>query len=102
VELRAGSRLFCTRGTAEVVVVKAPGGPVELTCNGVQMVTAKASAADGSPAASDTDEVILTGKRYIDEETGAEFLCVKAGPGPLAVGGRVTQLKTAKPLPSSD
>jgi hypothetical protein len=94
--------LFATLGTTEVVVVKAPDAEIELTCNGVQMAIAKASAVDDSAAPTNTAEAILIGKRYIDEETGTEFLCVKGGPGPLAVDGRVAQLKTAKPLPSSD
>ncbi len=94
--------MFSTLGSTEVVVVKAPAAPVELTCNGAEMADAKSSAVDESPAPANTSDAVLIGKRYVDDETGTEFLCVKGGPGPLVVDGRVAQLKTAKPLPSSD
>jgi len=42
------------------------------------------------------------GKRYVDEPTGLEVLCVKPGSGTLAADGRDLTLKSAKPLPASD
>ena len=44
----------------------------------------------------------VLGKRYEDEPSGAELLCVKAGDGSLAIDGRVLPIKGAKPLPASD
>lgn len=101
-ELQAGSRLFAILGSTEVIVVKAPDAPVEVTCNGAEMAIEKAAAVDGGAVVTDAAQAILIGKRYVDEQTGAEFLCVKGGPGPLVVDGRVARHKTAKPLPSSD
>lgn len=42
------------------------------------------------------------GKRYVDESSGLELLCTKAGAGTLAIAAKRLSLKTAKPLPSSD
>ena len=42
------------------------------------------------------------GKRYVDEPTGLEVLCVKPGSATLAADGRDLTLKSAKPLPASD
>ncbi len=44
----------------------------------------------------------LLGKRYSDEASGVEILCVKPGAGSLGIDGRLLELKTAKALPSSD
>ena len=44
----------------------------------------------------------LVGKRYVDDQTGVELLCIKAGDGALYVNGERLELKEAKPLPSSD
>jgi hypothetical protein len=42
------------------------------------------------------------GKRFADEETGLEVLCVKPGAGTLTVDGRPIGAKEAKKLPASD
>lgn len=42
------------------------------------------------------------GKRFTDEETGAEVLCTKAGAGSLAIDGRAIGAVEAKKLPASD
>ncbi len=44
----------------------------------------------------------VLGKRYADETTGAELLCVKPGDGSLSIDGRLLPQKGAKPLPASD
>jgi len=44
----------------------------------------------------------VLGKRYADEPTGAELLCVKSGEGSLSIDGRLMPLRGAKPLPASD
>jgi hypothetical protein len=98
--LKAGTRLKSQKGSTQVVVVRPPAGEVELTCGGAPLVPVDAA---GEPGAADSDgEPILLGKRYIDDGTGIELLCVTAGPGPLACDGRVMLAKGAKPLPSSD
>jgi hypothetical protein len=52
--------------------------------------------------AVDAGEGVQVGKRYFDEESGAEVLCSKAGAGALSISGRALQRRDAKPLPSSD
>ena len=98
-DLKPGQRLHSTVCDTDVVIVKAVPG-VELTCGGAPMVPARAELT-GSPAAGHDAGSVL-GKRYEDGETGLEVLCVKPGPGSLAVDGRVLTLKAAKALPSSD
>jgi hypothetical protein len=65
-------------------------------------------AAFGSPTAAglslavDRAEGIQVGKRYLDDETGLEVLCSKAGAGSLSLNGKPLAQKEAKKLPSSD
>ncbi len=42
------------------------------------------------------------GKRYTCPTCGAEIMCTKGGSGRVACHGVVMELKSAKPLPSSD
>lgn len=100
-QLKAGQRLASTVCDAEVVVVKAPAGDVEVGCGGAPMVEV---GQDAPPATLDGSlgEAVLLGKRYADEEAGLELLCTKAGAGALTLDGTVLGLKGAKPLPSSD
>ena len=56
---------------------------------------------DGAPH-SDHASGTEVGKRYVDEETGTELLCTRAGSGSLSMDGRPLMLKGAKPLPASD
>jgi hypothetical protein len=44
----------------------------------------------------------LLGKRYADEASGLEVLCTKAGAGTLTLDGVPLEVKSPKPLPSSD
>jgi hypothetical protein len=104
-ELRAGERLASTACSTEVVVVRAPSGPVELTCAGAPMAPAGGAAAAAplsAPSVADPRSAIVLGKRYVDEESGLEVLCTKGGTGPLQCDGRPMALKAPKPLPSSD
>lgn len=100
-ELKAGSQLKSAVSTTEVVVVKAPGEPVTLTCGGVPMRGKDEDAPSAQTEAGHEGEALL-GKRYVDDPSDIEVLCTKAGDGALAVDGRPLVLKTAKPLPSSD
>jgi hypothetical protein len=101
VELKAGTQLKSAVGSTEVIVVKAPGSAVELTSGGLPMVGKDAEGGGGAIAAGHEGSILL-GKRYVDAESDIELLCTKAGEGALAVNGRPLELKTAKPLPSSD
>jgi hypothetical protein len=102
VKIAAGSRWRSAVDTTEVVVVRAPDAEGTLECGGHEMVAAGAEGgANGSidPAFGAGSQL---GKRYCDEEAGLEVLCTKAGEGSLALGGKALELKSAKPLPSSD
>jgi hypothetical protein len=100
-ELKAGTRLRSTVGTAEVIVVRAPASAVELTSGGASMVPTDDPSPTVVPADGHEGETQI-GKRYVDEESNIEVLCTKAGAGVLAVDGRPLTIKGAKPLPSSD
>lgn len=100
-DLKPGLKLRSTADATEVVVVRAGTGPVELTCGGLPMVAATEAATAAGVLAGHEGPTQL-GKRYTDEESGIEVLCTKPGDGLPAVSGRLLQLKTAKPLPSSD
>ena len=100
-ELKAGSRLKSAVCTTEVIVVKAPGGEVDVTCGGSAMIAPDGDAAGGSPAAG-ADEGTQMGKRYVTEDEEVELLCTKPGDGSLGVGGTLLALKEAKTLPASD
>ncbi len=45
---------------------------------------------------------VQLGKRYKDEESGIEVLCIKPGDGNLSVGARPMELMQPKVLPSAD
>jgi hypothetical protein len=100
VELKPGLRLKSTADTTELMVVRAPGGDVDLRCGGAP-VAPMGDAAENTldPDFSGGTQI---GKRYADEETGLEVLVTKAGPGSLSIGTDALAEKGAKALPSSD
>lgn len=100
-DLKAGTRLRSATDTCEVVVVKAPGEPVDLRCGGQAFV---AIDADVTPSGVEAgfDGGTQLGKRYADEALGLELLCTKAGEGAISVGEAILEVKGAKPLPASD
>jgi hypothetical protein len=85
----------------EVVVVRAPGAAVEISCGGQPMSatgpTTPQAAVDPAWAGG-----TLLGKRYGDDDLGVEVLCTRPGAGSLSVDGRALVTATAKPLPASD
>jgi hypothetical protein len=101
VELKAGTRLKSAVSEAEVVVIKAAPGDVDLRCGGVAMLDGSGATAP-SPAESTPEGAVELGKRYVDDDDTLEVLCSKGGAGELSVGDRPLVLKSAKPLPSSD
>jgi hypothetical protein len=100
-ELKAGTRLHSAVSDAQVIVIRAPSGEVELTCGGVAMVEGDGEPTD-QPVQSGSEGSVVLGKRYVDEDDTIEVLCTKPGEGALALAGRELGLKSAKPLPSSD
>jgi hypothetical protein len=101
-KLRPGLKLHSAVSDAQVVVVKAPDGDLEVTCGGAPMVPDGEEAPAGVELDPSLGEGPLLGKRYADEELGIELLCARPGDGALAVDGQVLLVKGAKPLPSSD
>jgi hypothetical protein len=100
-EFKAGTQLRSAVGTAEVVVIRAPDHGGTLTSGGVPMVGRD----DDVPAADihpGSEGSVLLGKRYVDEAASIEVLCTKPGEGALALDGQPLEVKSAKPLPSSD
>jgi hypothetical protein len=99
--LKAGARLRSVTCATEVVVVHAEGDG-DLRCGGEPMVDfASDEKIDHEPAPG-FDEGTQIGKRYVDEASGLEVLCTKAGSGSLSLGEVLLTLRGAKPLPSSD
>jgi hypothetical protein len=99
--IKTGARLQSQVCDTQVIVVKTAASLDDLRAGGVPMVpigTATSPDAALDPAFSDGNTM---GKRYVDE-TGAEVLVTKAGPGTLTVGLTPMTLKEAKPLPASD
>ncbi|OBH43429.1 hypothetical protein [Mycobacterium mantenii] len=96
--LKPGMRLSTPASACEVLVVRPPGNADEgvLTCAGAEMAAKGAKGLDGASVD------IQLGKRYLDESSGLEVLCVKAGSGPLQFAGRELVVRWAKPLPASD
>lgn len=103
VEIKAGTRLRSAVCDAEVIVVKAPGGDVDLRAGGEPMlpIGTDRPGGDAGPAAG-FDKGVLLGKRYTDDGGTIEVLCTKPGPSSLSIGGEPLGVKEAKPLPSSD
>ena len=101
-ELKPGMKLRSAVCATEVIVVRAPSQPVELSCGGAPLL----AEGDEAPAGAELDATAAAGtqmgKRYADEDLGLELLCTKPGNGSLRCNGEELHLKGAKPLPSSD
>ncbi|MCW2884225.1 MAG: hypothetical protein QOE54_1009 [Streptosporangiaceae bacterium] len=102
-KLRAGQQIASTVDGTRMIVVRAPGDDLVVTCGGADMVDAKqAPSAAGGTADPGQLGGTLLGKRYGDDGLGLELLCTKPGDGTVAVNGTPVQLKESKPLPASD
>jgi hypothetical protein len=98
-----GQTLSSVTDSTAVIVVRASGEDVAITCGGQPMVAAKAGTVVDQVAA-DPDFAAGTqlGKRYEDAGSTIELLCTKGGTSSLAIDGQVLATKSAKPLPASD
>ena len=99
-QLKSGARLKSAVCDGEVMIVKAPGGDLELTCGGVPM--AASAPAERQSVHPDHAVGIRIGKRYISEDGELEVLCVKAGDGALAANGQLLLQKDTRQLPKTD
>lgn len=100
-ELKPGTRFRSQVCETEVVVVRAGTGGA-LACGGVPVVPLDAAVDPAAVMQDGQDGGTLLGKRYTDEASGVEILCVKPGTGSLSIDGRPLELKAAKALPASD
>ena len=98
--LAPGKRLCSTVSDTEIIVVRPPETPVQLSCGGEPMT--EGPAATGTNRASTDENNIVLGKRYVDTQSGLEVLCTKPGLGPLTASGRVLTIKAPSALPASD
>jgi hypothetical protein len=101
-KLKVGQSLASATDATAVIVIRAPGGEVSLTCGGQEMVDPKSDAAIAAKAAGPGAGGLQLGKRYVDDDETVELLCTKPGSSALEYNGKGLSLKEAKALPSSD
>ena len=107
-DLKPGSRWRSAVCDTEVVVVRAPAGPVTFRIGGTGACPADAGQDRSRPArgGAQPDAALaggtLLGKRYIDEASGLQVLCVKPGDGTITVDGRPAAIVAPRQLPASD
>lgn len=99
-ELKPGNKVKPAGTTAEFIVIRSPGGALDLTCGAAPLNDNGSGGADAAMAVG-TGELLI-GKRYSDDDGVIELLCTQSGPGPLLLNGRALEAKAAKALPSSD
>ncbi len=100
-QLKTGARLQSTVCNAEVMIITAPAQDVSLSCGGAAMAAAGSDVEKGE-IDSDHQLGVQIGKRYVDEDSTLELLCIKPGEGSLALDGATLLLKDSKKLPKSD
>ncbi len=88
--------------TAEVMVVAAPAGDIDIRCGGSPMVPMGEEPPDGQSLDGAAANGTALGKRYVNESGDLEILCTKPGDGSLGLGETLLAIKEAKALPSSD
>lgn len=101
-ELKSGMRIRSLVSAVEIVVVKAPGGEVDLRCGGHTMVPKSDEVVELLPIEPDHTGALAVGKRYSVDGGALEVMVTKGGEGLLSVGGAPLDPKDAKQLPSSD
>ncbi len=101
--LLPGARLKSRVCSTEVIVIRSPeGADATVSCGGAEMAPIDGATPDGGVIDPSLSGGTLLGKRYVDESSGTELLCTKAGEGTLSVNGRTMTVKEAKILPPSD
>lgn len=97
-----GTRLRSAVDDTQVIVIRSPARPVDVTCGGhpLQPIDTEVLSAATISAGHDCGTVV--GKRYVDEGSGLEMLCTKSGVGALFADDNPMTIKVAKALPASD
>ena len=100
---KPGDQLASVVCATTVVVVRPPNADTVFACGGQPM---RDATSELTGVAGEADKALCNGtqlgKRYLDEATGAELLCVSGGEGSLTCNGVPMTVAGAKPLPSSD
>lgn len=100
--LKNGARLQSQVCDTQVIVVRASATAGTLTCGGAPMIELSGTPGPNLALAPDAAEGTAIGKRYVDQADTIEVLATKGGAGSLALDGVALEIKSAKPLPSSD
>ena len=100
-QLKPGTRLRSAVCATEVMVVAAPADEVDLRCGGAPIIAIDADPS-GDPVSEGAAQGTAMGKRYVNGAGDVELLCTKPGDGSLGIGDVLLEIKSAKPLPSSD
>jgi hypothetical protein len=101
--IRTGARLRSQVCGAEVIVVRPPARPVDLTCGGRPMVALGEDVPAGQAPDAALSGGALLGKRYtLADDDSFEVLVTKPGAGTLADGTTPLVVKEARALPASD
>ncbi len=101
-QLKVGQRWRSAGSPAEVIVIRAGTGEVNLTCGGEPMATAAGGGGAAGPGSAADGPQVQIGKRYTTAAGDLELLCVKGGAGELAADGAPLTVREAKSLPASD
>lgn len=99
--LRVGAKLVSRVCATQIVVVRAPSEPVDLRCGGAVMAPPTDAGPHGEVDPAHATGTVV-GKRYVAPDLGLEIMCVRAGDGSVSLGDQPLELKSAKPLPTSD
>lgn len=101
-ELKPGMRVHAADSTAELVVVKAPGGDVDLRCGDAAMLPGVGTGTAAAGGADGEEEQVVVGKRYANADASLLLLATKGGKGHLVADGVALEIQDPRALPSSD
>ncbi len=102
-QVRIGIRLRSQVDSTEVILTRVGATEVDLRCGGHELISISEVAAEIREATAEpAQQSPLIGKRYSDEPSGLELLCVKSGQHRLTADGRPMPQNAPRPLPASD
>lgn len=102
VTTKPGTRLRSTVCDTQVAIIKADEESLDLRCGGRTLAPIDEEPSPDAAPEPPFDQGTEIGKRYTDADETVELLCTKGGAGSLSLGDMPLELKSAKPLPSSD
>lgn len=101
-QLKPGARLRSAVCSTEIIVIKAPSNPLELSCGGAAMLEPPGPPDAGAAPAPGADGSTAMGKRYVNADSSLEVLCTRAGAGSLFADRAPLGFRESRALPSSD